>query len=44
MNNSLNDSAKNALMGLIKERLTATTGRKKKGGSRRSKKRMTRRR
>lgn len=43
MNNSLNNPAKNALMGLIKERMSvrATTGRKKKGGKRR---RMTRRR
>jgi hypothetical protein len=46
MNNSLNTSAKNALMGLIKTRMSVapTTGRKKKGGSRRVKKRMTRRR
>ena len=35
MNNSLNTAAKNALMGLIKERMSATTGRKKRGGSRR---------
>jgi hypothetical protein len=39
MNNSLNDSAKNALMGLIKERMSVapTTGRKKRGGSRKRK-------
>jgi hypothetical protein len=43
MNNSLNNSAKNALMGLIKERMSVvpTTGRKKRGGSRR--RRITRR-
>ena len=47
MNNSLNKSAKNALMGLIKERLTATTGRKKRGGKRsdyRKRRRVTRKR
>lgn len=47
INNSLNTSAKNALMGLIQSRMSVrATGRKKKGGSRRrrNKKRMTRRR
>ena len=42
MNKSLSILAKNALMGLIKERMSATTGRKKRGGSRR--RRMTKRR
>lgn len=43
MNNSLNDSAKNALMGLIKARMLVppATGKKKRGGKRR---RQTRRR
>ena len=34
MNNSLNRAAKNGLMGLIKERMSVVTGRKKKGGKR----------